>query len=191
MQVFAHDGEVGFEGIWTAITAARGFSPLLLKPPKDATHWVRYTTGGTAALGLNQTLTGNTSGKKCTLVAQIVEQGTAGSGDSGILFVQGADGAFQAETVTSASTGTVAILQDFLPILTYSPPKAALISIETAAIKFSLSGILPTATSGANYIHHMDAGQSYVIRGYNNIRKFNCINAVASNGAIVKYSLFF
>ena len=71
-----------------------------------------------------------------------------------------------------------------------TPPKAALITVETAAINFTLDGTLPTATSGTNYGHKMDAGQSYVIRGYKNIRKFKCINAVASNGAIVKYTLF-
>ena len=192
MLTFAHDGETGFEGIWTGITSAKGFDATMLDVPKNASHWVRYTTGATAALGLNDILTGGTSAKKCTLIAKATENGTAGSTDSGIIFVNGITGAFQAETLTGApSTGTVAILQDFLPILSYSPPKAALITVETDAIKFSLSGILPTATSGANYIHHMDAGQSYVIRGYHNIKKFKCINAVASNGAIIKYSLYF
>jgi len=192
MLSFQHDGECGFEGIWTGITSAKGFDATLLDVPKNASHWVRYTTGATAALALNETLSGGTSLKTCTLIAKATENGTAGSTDSGIIFVAGCSGAFQAETLTGgSSTGTVAILQDFIPILTWTPPKAALITVETAAIKFALSGLLATATSGANYIHQMDAGQSYVIRGYHNIKKFKCINAVASNGAIVKYSLFY
>ena len=58
MIVFAHDGNCVFEGIWTAITAARGFNASLLSIPKDAGHWVRYTTGATAALSIGEKLTG-------------------------------------------------------------------------------------------------------------------------------------
>jgi hypothetical protein len=68
----------------------------------------------------------------------------------------------------------------------------ATIDVGSAAIDRSTfyPGTNPTAIAGTDYGHQMDAGQSYVVRGYNNIRKFKCINAVASNGAIVKYSLF-
>ena len=192
-QVFAHDGETGFDGIWTTITSARGFDSSLLNVPKEAVKWVRYTTGGVAALKLGDTLTGGTSTSTCNLVAKATENGTAGSSDSGIIMVNKVSAAFTStgETLTGTSTGTVAIAQDFMDILSYAPPKAALITVEIAAIKFALSGTVPTATAGTNYVHQMDAGQSYVIRGYNNIRKFKCINAVAGNGAIVKYSLFF
>jgi hypothetical protein len=101
-------------------------------------------------------------------------------------------GTFQAETLTGGvSTGTVAIIQDLIPLITTVQPKAALITVKTAAIQFTLSGVTPTVIAGTNHGHQMDAGQSYVIRGYNNIRKFKCINAVASNGAIVEYSMFF
>ncbi|MFA5340418.1 MAG: hypothetical protein WC332_01450 [Clostridia bacterium] len=194
MQIFAHDGETGFEGIWTTITSARGFDSSLLNVPKDAKKWVRYTTGATAALVIGEVLTGGTSHETCRLIAKATENGTAGSSDSGIIFVNQVSGDFTStgETLTGGtSTGTVATAENFMDILSYSPPKAALITVEIAAIKFALSGTLPTATAGTNYIHQMDAGQSYVIRGYNNIRKFKCINSVNGNGAIVKYSLFF
>jgi hypothetical protein len=192
ISVFGHDGESQFEGVWTAITAAKGFDSVLLDVPKEATHWVRYTTGGTAALRLNELLTGGTSSAKCRLVGKATEVGTAGSGDTGILLVNAVVGTFQAETLTGGvSTGTVAIIQDLIPLITTVQPKAALITVKTAAIQFTLSGVTPTAIAGTNHGHQMDAGQSYVIRGYNNIRKFKCINAVASNGAIVEYSMFF
>ena len=193
MIVFAHDGNCVFEGIWTAITAARGFNASLLSIPKDATHWVRYTTGATAALIVGEKLTGGTSGKTCILVAQAVENGTAGSGDSGILFVKTISGIFQAETLTGgASTGTVAIAQDFIVL---NPgvvhPKALLVTVETASIHTTVSGTTPTATAGTNHGVNMDAGQSRVVRGVNNIRNFKAINAVAANGAILKYELYF
>ena len=192
MQIFAHDGEAQFDGVWTTITAAKGFDSALLDIPKEATHWVRYTTGATAALRLNEVLTGGTSHSTCRLVGKATETGTAGSSDTGILLVNSVVGTFQAETLTgTVSTGTVAIIQDLIPLITSVQPKAALITVKTAAIQFTLSGVTPTVTGGTNHGHQMDAGQSYVIRGYSNIRKFRCINAVASNGAIVEYSLLF
>lgn len=192
ISIFAHDGESQFEGVWTAITAAKGFDSVLLDVPKAATHWVRYTTGATAALRLNELLTGGTSGATCRLVGKATEVGTAGSGDTGILLVNSVTGTFQAETLTgSVSTGTVAIIQDLTKLITGVQPKAALITVKTAAIQFTLSGVTPTVTGGTNHGHQMDAGQSYVIRGYSNIRKFKCINAVNLNGAIVEYSMFF
>jgi hypothetical protein len=190
--IFAHDGEAQFDGVWTTITAAKGFDPVLLDIPKEATHWVRYTTGATAALRLNEVLTGGTSHSTCRLVGKATETGTAGSSDTGILLVNSISGAFQAETLTGGvSSGTVAIIQDFIPLITIVQPKAALITVKSFPINFTLSGVTPTVTAGTNHGHQMDAGQSYVIRGYSNIRKFRCINAVNANGAIVEYSLFF
>lgn len=190
--IFAHDGEAQFDGVWTTITAAKGFDSALIDIPKEATHWVRYTTGATAALRLNEVLTGGTSHSTCRLVGKATETGTAGSSDTGILLVNSISGAFQAETLTGGvSTGTVAIIQDFIPLITNVQPKAALITVKSFPINFTLSGVTPTVTAGTNHGHQMDAGQSYVIRGYSNIRKFRCINAVASNGAIVEYSLLF
>lgn len=192
MQVFAHDGEAGFDGVWTGITSAKGFNSILIDPPAEGTHWVRYTTGATAALTIGETLTGGTSDATCTLIGQAVETGTAGSGDVGIIIVKAPSGAFQAETLTGAlSTGTVAIIQDFIPILTLAHPKAALITAETAAINFSFSGTIPTLTAGTNHTHQMAASQSYVVRGYKNIRKFMAINAANGNNAVIKYTLFF
>ena len=190
--IFAHDGEAQFDGVWTTITAAKGFDSALIDIPKEATHWVRYTTGATAALRLNELLTGGTSHSTCRLVGKATETGTAGTNDTGILLVNSVVGTFQAETLTgTVSTGTVAIIQDLIPLITNVQPKAALITVKTAAIQFTLSGVTPTVIAGTNHGHQMDAGQSYVIRGYSNIRKFKCINATNANGAIVEYSLLF
>jgi hypothetical protein len=193
--VFAHDGEVGFSGIWTGITAAKSFDDYLINPARlhDAgvTHVFRYSTGATAALTQGETLTGGTStSSTCVLVYQIVENGTAGSGDSGWLFVNKVSGNFVAEALDGAS-GTVAIYQNCRRIVPASPAKAALITVETASIRFSLSGHIAGTAAGSNIGHNMDAGQSYVVRGWDNIKKFSAINAVASNGAVIKYSLMF
>jgi hypothetical protein len=161
-------------------------------------------------MGIGDTLTGNNSTNTCVLVAQIIENGVAsGSSDDGIILVKrtptpaaaaGKPVAFPAflgdTTLTgtskySSGTLTIANTQEFVPLIPRQSPKAALITIETAAINFTQGGILPTATSGTNYGHIMSAGQSYVLRGYSNIRNFKAINSVASNGAILKYSLYY
>ncbi len=266
MQVFAHDGESFFSGVWTTITSARGFDSKLIDVPIDATHYVKYTSGGTDSITPGQrifgvvydvtssvgdttdtsaTIAGFTSavttqfgvGRYITASAQfadtnkfmeilsktattmtvdtaangtgsnittrqypdamvsavVLENGTfAGGNAEGILLLNKVRGTFAAGNISvTALDGNIATIAEApIEIGMRTPPKAALITVETAAINFTLDGTLPTATSGTNYGHKMDAGQSYVIRGYKNIRKFKCINAVASNGAIVKYTLF-
>lgn len=69
--------------------------------------------------------------------------------------------------------------------------KSALISVETAAIRFTLDSSTPTVTSGTAVGHLMNSGDSYVIRGFGNIQRFRCINAVGASGATVKVTLFF
>ena len=192
-EVFAHDGNCIFEGLWTSITAAKGFDSTLLSIPNDATHWVRYTTGATAALSVGETLTGGTSSKTCVLVAQAVEVGTAGSSDTGIIFVKSPSGAFQAETLTGGtSTGTVVIAQDLIGLnKVHQHPKAVLLAAEVASLNTTVSGTIPTTTAGTNHGITMDAGQTRVIRGIQNIRNFKCINAIASSGAKLKYELYY
>jgi hypothetical protein len=70
--------------------------------------------------------------------------------------------------------------------------QAALITVETAAIRFTMDGTaaVVTATSGGTG-HLMDAGQSFVVRGHESIRNFRAINAVASNGAVMHCSFYF
>lgn len=191
--IFAHDGECGFSGIWIEITSAKGFDGVLLDVPSNAQKYARFTGGATAVISAGETITGGTSSKTAIIVGVAAENGAIGDSDAeGIIMVTGTSGAFQAETITSSGTGTVAIAQDFISNKVAGlKPKAALITVETAPIKFTLDGTNPTATAGTNFGHQMDAGQSYVVRGWSNIRKFRCINAVASNGAIVKYSLFY
>jgi hypothetical protein len=66
---------------------------------------------------------------------------------------------------------------------------AALITCEGGAINFTIDGTTPTVTAGTNIGHQLQPGQSYVISGRQNVTAFQCINAVASNGAIVKASM--
>lgn len=196
MQVFAHDGKVVFEGLWSAMTASKSFDSTLLSPPKEATHWVRYTTGATAALSIGEKLTGGTSTKTAILVAKATEVGTAGTSDTGILFLKDLSGTFTAtgETLTGGtSTGTVLTAQApiSLPLPMPCHPKALLVTVEVASVHVTLSGTTPTATAGTNHGTTLTAGQSWVIRGIDNIRNFKVINETNANGALLKYALYF
>lgn len=74
----------------------------------------------------------------------------------------------------------------------YLNAKAALITVEVAAIRFTLDGTTPVVTATSTGTGHlMNAGDSYVIRGYGNIQRFQCINAVASSGALVFVTYFY
>lgn len=69
--------------------------------------------------------------------------------------------------------------------------KAALISVETGAIRFTLGGTTPTVTSGTAKGHLLNVGDSYVIRGYENVQRAKFIQAVTATGGVLKVTLFF
>ncbi len=196
MNIFAHDGNNVFDGIWSTITAARSFDAALLSIPKEATHWVRYTAGTTAELVVGELVHGNTTAAATANVVKVVtEQGTVGATTAaGILFLRNrSTTAFTAETVHAAgSGGTVVIAQDPILLNPGSPhPKALLIEIESFALTVTTSGLLPTAAAGTNHGISLDPGQSMIIRGVNNIRNFQAINTVNASGSIMKYQLFY
>ena len=190
--VFQHDGKAIFTGTWTGITAAKSFDTLLLAPPKgENVYYAGYSTGGTHSLVVGEKLTGGTSTNTCQLVAQIVENGTAGSGDSGWLFVTNLSGNFQAETLTGTATGTAVIYQNFIPLPQLSTPRAALITVRTAGIQFACDGALAGTAAASNIGHYMGDGESYVVRGAESVKRFSAINDVNANGAVLKYTIYF
>jgi hypothetical protein len=195
MLVYPINGECGFSGRWDTITSARGINSNLLNIPKSASHYVKYTTGTTAELVPGEIVTDGGTSATAVVVALAIEGGTVGATTQfGILFLRTLSAAFTAggQTLTGGtSTGTVATVQAPMELKTFSPPQAALITVETATITFTLDGTTPTVSGGTNDGHQMTSGQSYVIAGWSNIRNFKCINTVNANGAVVKYSLFY
>jgi hypothetical protein len=191
--IFAHDGDAGYSGSWSTLTTARSFAEQFISAPPTATHRMRYSGGAVGALTVGETLTGGTSSATCVLVARAIENGVAaGSADAGWLWVKDVAGTFVAETLTGqTSSGTVVIYQAPLPIVSYAAPKACLITVETADVRFMLSGVLAGTTALSAMGHLMVNGQSYVIRGAHNIKNFSAINAVNASGSIIKYTLFY
>jgi hypothetical protein len=64
--------------------------------------------------------------------------------------------------------------------------KEALIDVETYAIRFRIDGVSPTASVG----HYLASGQSMVLKGMDNLRKFRCIDT-AAGASSVKITVFF
>jgi hypothetical protein len=184
-------GQAQFSGTLTTMTAAKSINAALLNIPGRATHWVAYNTGATAAIVDNEILTGGTSSHTCRLEKKVLDNGTAGAGDSGILFIRDQSALLHAETLTGTSTGTVVIAQVPIVISSYTQPKSLLISVETASVNVCFDGTTPTATAGTNLGHTLTAGQTLLITGIDSIRNFKVINAVNGSGSIVKYSLYF
>ena len=192
--IFAHDGDCLFTGKWTAITASKGFDANYLTIPKAATHFVKYSAGTDFALTVGETVTGATA--SAVVVAQVIDSGTiAADTAAGTLFLKSVSGTFTAETITGGtSTGTAAIVQAPIVLSPHASnphPKALLVTVETASIRNNLGGSLATttATTGAGVL--MSAGQSRVIRGAQNIKDFQAINAVNANGASIDWELYF
>jgi hypothetical protein len=71
------------------------------------------------------------------------------------------------------------------------PCKAVLITVETGDIRITMDGTTPVVTGATQAGHLVTTGQNYVIRGWENIRNFRCINAVNANGAVVQCTFFY
>lgn len=73
----------------------------------------------------------------------------------------------------------------------YMEAKTALVTVETAALRFTMDGTTPTVAAGTGAGHLIEAGQSYVVRGVEAVRNFRCINNVNASGAVAHCSYFF
>jgi hypothetical protein len=70
--------------------------------------------------------------------------------------------------------------------------KAALISVETGGVRFTMEGTTPVVTAtGGGVGHLLASGDSYVVRGFENVKNFKCIQAVTATGGIVRVTYFY
>jgi hypothetical protein len=96
---------------------------------------------------------------------------------------------------TSAAAGEVVLdtfsLKEVVEKEDRRQVKRAVISVETAAINFCVDGSTPTVTSGTHQGHLLQVGDVLTLNDITEIMMFRCINAVASNGAVVKVTYAF
>jgi len=69
--------------------------------------------------------------------------------------------------------------------------RSVLISVETADIRFTIDGTTPVVTGATQAGHLLTKGSSWEVSGESDIINFKCINAVASNGAVLHCTYLF
>jgi len=69
--------------------------------------------------------------------------------------------------------------------------KEALITVEAADLRWTCDGTTPTLTSGTGAGHIAGNGDAILLSGYDMIKNFKAINAVASNGVRMQVTYFF
>lgn len=109
-----------------------------------------------------------------------------------VFIIEGVADQFETITATTSSVGFTA--SKILPTtgdFVGKQARAALISVETADIRFTIDGTTPTVTSGNGAGHLLTPGMFYELAGENNVSNFRCINAVGSSGAKIKCTYLF
>ncbi len=66
----------------------------------------------------------------------------------------------------------------------------AIVTVDTAAVRWTCDGTTPTTTAGTKVGHLGDVDAVIYLWGRDQIRKFLAINAVASSGALCKATFF-
>lgn len=96
---------------------------------------------------------------------------------------------------TSAGAGAVTLdtfsLKEVVEDEKRRQVKRAVMTVETAAINFTTDGTTPTITSGTHQGHLLNVGDVLTLNDISEIVNFRCINAVASNGAVLKVTYSF
>lgn len=103
----------------------------------------------------------------------------------GDFVLSGTSGGAGAVTLDSLSLVEIVKEQDRMQV------KDAYISAEIADINFTVDGTTPTVTTGTYQGHLLKLNDVLVLNDIAEIRQFRCINAVASNGAVVKVTYSF
>src|SRR5687767_1523443 len=97
-------------------------------------------------------------------------------------------------TLTSSTGLTAANLTETVstnpPFDRTRPADEVLISVETASIRWTCDGTVPTVTADTGIGHLATAGEKLLITGYTAIKNFRAINAVAASGAAIQATYF-
>ena len=96
-------------------------------------------------------------------------------------------------TLTSAIGGTVATYDtksEHGSQIEVLHPNEALITVETADIRWTCDGTTPTTTATTAVGHLTAFGDSIALIGYHNIKNFKAINAVGSSGSTLRITYY-
>lgn len=106
--------------------------------------------------------------------------------------ISGVAGGFETlSSLTSAKGITSTLLNPTTGNFANKVARAALISVETADVRFTIDSTTPTVTAGTGAGHLLPYGSSYEIDGESNVYNFKCINAVNASGSVVKVTVLY
>jgi hypothetical protein len=108
-----------------------------------------------------------------------------------VFLINGVAGGFETLTTATAVGFTSSKILPTTGNFVGKRARSIIISVETADIRFTIDGTTPTTTADGAVGHLLPTGASYEINGEENIANFKCINAVGSNGAVVKCTFLF
>jgi hypothetical protein len=91
---------------------------------------------------------------------------------------------------TTLAVYTVPLANGSDAYASYARPVEALVTVETADIRWTCDGTTPTVTAGTALGHITAAGDSFNLVGFQNIQQFKAINAVNGNGATLRITYF-
>ena len=190
-----HDKKGGLTGILGPLTSAKGFPDNALIIPATATKMVPFSSGGTTEIVAGNIVTGATSTKTAYVVATALFNGTWAGGDaSGVLFLKDPSGTFQAENLDVGATSNLATIPSALLSTTGFAGRsalAALITPKSYAVNYTVTPESPTVTAGTDLGVYLDTGFYHIIEGLDDVKNFKAINAVASSGAVIRFTLFY
>lgn len=110
-------------------------------------------------------------------------------------YVNGTRQAYGVEKVSTLTSSTGLTEANYLQNVDIAGASArqaqeVMISVETGAIRYTVDGTTPTTTATTGIGHLAQPGDILVIAGYQNIKNFRAINAVASNGAELRVTFY-
>lgn len=191
-QVFASNGNPALTVVYSGITASTSLDAKLLQPPKRKA--LKFTSAGTNTPYPGETITGLTGAATAIIDSVVLVSGTyAGGTGAGVLYIYKQSGAFTAENVdhTNGATNDLTVSENSFDVPQGIQCKTALVTVETADLRFVLDGTTVTVTGGVNPGHIMSSGQSYILSDYDALKKFRMINATNGNNSVAVVSFFF
>jgi hypothetical protein len=163
-----------------APTASTGITARLLKPEPI----VGLAQGGNAAYITLAAGTSTADGETRATGRRITVTSGTGAGQQAVstAFTQSNQRAASVWGTAPDNTSRYRIDSDFDGLLA----KEVLLVVETNSIRYRVDGVAPTATVG----QILTAGQSILIQGIDNLRKFRCIDTAAGASSVSVHVYF-
>jgi len=155
-----------------------------------------FTSGGTTEIVPGDWIVGATSSAKAEVVKVTLSSGTWAGGDAvGTLRIRSQHGTFQSENLkVAAGTNDATIAADSIILRdgydNYGrQAKAAMVTGEDNTALVSVTGGKPDQT--AKIGHQIAPGSSWVLRSYDEIKNFRCVDLVSGSASVLQATFYY